>query len=267
MPSSNPLLSLSVLLLLCTRAAWGLTGLIVPLYVYPTNNKACDQWASIISALSAAPHTVPTIFVINPQSGPGPAGSQPTTDYQQCIPRLRASAGGSATLVGYVPTGFGQRDSGAINADVDTYKGWASAYAMQGIFYDEASQAAGDEPFYQSIVTHAKNAGLSFTVLNPGAVPDSGYFAFADVICTAEAFYKGFSVSSLTISAAAPASKQAVILHDAPRSPSNLSAVIQQVSSAGVGWFYATNGLQTGNTYGSVPPFFATELNDLAALA
>ena len=71
------------------------TGLIVPLYAYPTN----PTWNALIQAKQSHPN-VPIIAIINPNSGPG-SSSDPS--YVSGIASLQ-SAG--ISVVGYVPTGY-----------------------------------------------------------------------------------------------------------------------------------------------------------------
>jgi Spherulation-specific family 4 len=104
-------------------------------------------------------------IIINPNSGPGAAGSQPDTNYQACIAQLRtaAAANGNLKVLGYVPTGYAAASSAGVMSEIDTYSQWSSAYRPDGIFFDEVSQLAADLPLYQSYSSRVHNDfGTSF---------------------------------------------------------------------------------------------------------
>lgn len=101
---------------------------------------------------------MPFYIIINPNSGPGAAGSQPdATSYQGCIPQLKSHS--NVKLVGYVPTQDGSRSNSKVNADVSTYAGWASAYSLDGIFFDEVNPTSN---LLSKYTTFANTARQSF---------------------------------------------------------------------------------------------------------
>ncbi len=116
----------------------------------------------LASGDSPVPHsikahpTVPFWAIINPNSGPGRSGSQAPTEYQQCIPKLRAS---NVVVLGYVPTSYGatKRKAG-VTADVNTYAGWKAAYKPDGIFFDEVSGKSADLATYTTFASHARSS-------------------------------------------------------------------------------------------------------------
>src|SRR5438445_5293707 len=74
------------------------TGLVIPLYTYPTDGT----WTAVLNAKNA--HlTVPFIAVINPNNGPGSALDQ---NYLQGIKGFQASG---IIVLGYVATGYGSK--------------------------------------------------------------------------------------------------------------------------------------------------------------
>src|ERR1700733_3548426 len=73
------------------------TGLIVPLYSYPTN----PTWSALIEAKLSYPN-VPIIAIVNPDSGPG---KSPNPDYVLGVASLQKAG---IVVVGYVPTGYGR---------------------------------------------------------------------------------------------------------------------------------------------------------------
>ena len=146
-----------------------LSGSIVPLYTYPSD----PSWTAIISAAKAHP-SVHVIAIINPNSGPG-AGTD--AEFTKGAGNL-VKAG--IVPIGYVSTDYGKRGEPAVKADIDK---WRSAYpSVSGIFFDEESNSAGEEPFYRNVSSYAKSKGFTLTVGNPGTgVPDS-YLDTVDIM-------------------------------------------------------------------------------------
>lgn len=103
--------------------------------------------------------SVPFTLIVNPASGPGAANSQPDPNsYQGCIPRLKAVS--NAKVIGYVPTGGGQRSQADVEQDIATYAGWASAYRPEGVFFDQVESSAALLSLY---TTYAQDVRSSFS--------------------------------------------------------------------------------------------------------
>ncbi len=141
------------------------TGIIVPLYSYPGS-----YWNQVIQAKNAHP-SVPIIAVVNPNNGPG---SSIDSTYVSSIQQLQ-SAG--ITVLGYVYTGYGSRSTSSAEADATTYHNW---YNLSGIFFDEMSNAAGDESYYSTLTQYVKSHGMTMTVGNPGTDTLSSYVGTVD---------------------------------------------------------------------------------------
>ena len=108
------------------------------------------------SASITAHPSVPYYAVINPNSGPGDANTQPGLEYQQCIPILKA-ASSSVTVLGYVATFEADSAKAAgVLQDVHTYAQWDSSYGVQGIFFDQVSGATADFAAYQNYTGEAR---------------------------------------------------------------------------------------------------------------
>ena len=154
-------------------AAHSAVGLLVPLYTYPTDGT----WSALVTAEDAHP-TVDIVAVINPNSGPGTSKS---TDYATGITTLETAG---IVVVGYVPTGYGTKPYSAlatVEAAIDAY---VSFYPnIQGIFFDEMSDLAGEQSYYQSIATYVTSKGLKLTIGNPGAnVPTALVGIFTNLV-------------------------------------------------------------------------------------
>ncbi|GAC95022.1 spherulin 4-like cell surface protein [Pseudozyma hubeiensis SY62] len=112
--------------------------IILPLYIYPEG----DAWNPLFTAIKNNPTAAFTI-VINPDSGPG-QGTDPGADYSDNIKKLRATADTNQILelVGYVATGYGDKDPGLVKSQVLQYHNWTSAIRPDGIFFDETSTSS-----------------------------------------------------------------------------------------------------------------------------
>lgn len=146
--------------------------LLIPAYVPPN------------AVLELARAVRPALVVVNPASGPGPG---PEEGYRTAVRQLQR---GGTRVLGYVPTGYGTRDPAQVTADIDRYASW---YRVDGIFLDEASGAAEQLTHYRALAEHVRAAGRRLVVLNPGVVPDRGYFDIADVVVTFEGPYTAYA--------------------------------------------------------------------------
>lgn len=147
-------------------AAVKTTGIILPLYTDPPST----YWNMVINAKTLHPQ-VPMIVTINPDNGPGSFINQ---NYTQLIHELK-SAG--ITVLGYIPTDQGRKDSTAVMKNIDEYRAW---YAVNGILFDEMPTTTGKEAYYKSLNDFAKSQGLSITVGNPGAAIPESYVGILD---------------------------------------------------------------------------------------
>ena len=99
---------------------------------------------------------MPFYAIINPDSGPGGANTQPGAEYQQCIPILQA-ASDNVVVLGYVASRDADPSKASgVTQDVNTYAGWNEAYRVDGIFFDQVSGTSADFSTYQDFVSHAQ---------------------------------------------------------------------------------------------------------------
>ena len=155
---------------------------------------------------------MPFYAIINPDSGPGGANTQPGAEYQQCIPILQA-ASDNVVVLGYVASWDADPSKASgVTQDVNTYAGWNEAYRVDGIFFDQVSGTSADFSTYQNFVSHAQQTfdfvrapfrrkgstlrhplHIMQIALNPGtAVSDTAYYGLADILLTAENFFDDF---------------------------------------------------------------------------
>jgi hypothetical protein len=157
------------------------TGLLVPMYIYPSDIHHNSAYNRLIE-LKRRYETVPMWVILDPASGPG---EQVDANYSKAIDRLR---GAGCVVLGYVTTSYSKRRQADVRKDIDR---WLKMYPrIHGIFFDEMiyedTQAAVR---YQSALNHyAHDAGCWPTVANPGADTPSRYFTdeAADVIVVHE---------------------------------------------------------------------------------
>ncbi|KAH7341094.1 Spherulation-specific family 4 [Rhizoctonia solani] len=252
--------------MIIARAALA-SGVIFPLYLYPGDN--CVSWTKAFSVATAHPN-LPFYFIVNPNSGPGDLYTQPDANYQACVPKLRSAANPNVKLIGYVATKYGNKAESTVQAEVDTYAQWNSAYKLDGIFYDEVLAESSARSRYSGYTSYAKSKiPNAFVSLNPGTKPtDNEFYKFADQIMSVEAYYKDFSPSLYTIGSSTPAAKQAFILTDSP-STLPTSTINQIIKTDKIGALYITDDMQANgqNPYDSFPSYWTGFLDAVQAAA
>jgi hypothetical protein len=149
------------------------SGTIVPLYSNPSD----PAWKAIVTAKKAHP-SVTVRAIINPDSGPG-ASKDP--EYLAGIASLD-SAG--IIVLAYVATTYGKKAPAAAKGEIDTYASWYPG--LKGIFFDEMSNTAGDEAYYQGLDGYAKGKGVGITVGNPGTDTLASFVGTVDTILVYE---------------------------------------------------------------------------------
>jgi hypothetical protein len=152
-----------------TETDFSKTGIYIPLYVYPANT-GWHQWEILIRSKLAHP-SVPFVVVINPSNG---VGMNKDNNYVNGIKHLQ-SAG--ITVIGYVYTGYGTRDIDVVKLEIEKYRDW---YDVDGIMFDEMSNKAGNETYYEILARHAKSNGMRLTKGNPGTLMPSSYTSTVD---------------------------------------------------------------------------------------
>jgi len=211
--------------------------------------------------VAASGSLVPTVAIINPDSGPG---SGPDSSYTSGMNTL-ANAG--VDMVGYVHTSYGARAMADVKADVDVY---AEKFPhVIGIFVDETATSSSDLSYYTELYEYIMSfPGYKYTILNPGAVPAAGYSAAATQIVTYEDTASGFA-SSQNPSGASCSNKDAyAVISYSASSASSMESVVQTAISKGYyGWVYATSGTLSGNTYGTLPSYYAQMASYIASSA
>jgi hypothetical protein len=215
------------------------TGVIVPLYTYPTSST----WDAMISAKTAHP-SVPIVAIINPSSGPG---TSMDSKYSDGIKKLQAAG---ITVLGYVYTSYTSRSTNVVKADIDSYKSWYPS--LSGIFFDEMANWAGGESYYKTLNDYAKSKGFTFTVGNPGADTISSYVGTVDNII----IYESAGAPTLSSIGGWHTNYDKANFSIIPYAISSLDDAYVDSSSDYVGYMYITND-DLPNPWDSLPPYFA----------
>ncbi|KAL3459624.1 Spherulation-specific family 4 [Aspergillus heterothallicus] len=222
------------------------SSVIFPLYIYPESNST---WGPLYEAILTHPE-LEFLVVVNPQSGPGDSAS-PDEAYQQAIRQLDTYP--NVQKVGYVRTGYAERNITEVLADISTYSGWqaqSAQLAMEGIFFDEAPhQYAADTVEYMNRINQAvKNAtgltGERTVIHNPGTIPDSRLeVPNTDITVVFEQSYDHYETSqkaALAQEKDPDRDSWAYIFHSVPQmSNSSLESFVDDISRKAA-WLYLT---------------------------
>jgi hypothetical protein len=200
-----------------------------------------------------------TLVVMNPNSGPG---SMRQAAY---VSAVRAAQAAGITVVGYVDTRFAHAPLSAVEAQVDDYHSW---YAVNGIFFDDASTSCAKEPYYATLDGYVDAlGGAETTILNPGTATSRCYASAADILVTFEGSYSQYlhSYSEPAWVAQYPPSRFWQIIYDAPTAAA-LNHAVTLSRGRRVGYLYVTRE-RLPNPYGSLPRvrYWGEELADVGA--
>lgn len=221
-------------------------GVVVPAYFAPRSTAA---WTAVASSRRAV-----SWVIVNPQNGPGPA---PLPGYRRLVDRLRRAG---ERVLGYVPTRQGRIGAARPLAAVARYRKW---YGVRNAFFDEAPSGPGPEPLYRRLVA-AVHAQHGFAVLNPGTVPATGYFRFADAVVTFESTAARYERTSRRPRSLAgiPARKIWNIVLQAP--PNALARVMEVAADRRAGGLYVTDE-GPPNPYDHLPSYWPSEVRGVAS--
>ncbi len=219
------------------------TGVMVALYTYP------DSTWDIVAQAKAAHPSVPVVAIINPNNGPG---SSRDSNYVSGIQKLHAAG---VVVLGYDATGYTSRGTGAVESDINT---WKSLYSIDGIFFDEMSNVAGDENFYSTVSHYAKSQGYAMTVGNPGTDTLPSYIGTVDNLM----IYENPGLPVLSILQGWHASYDKSNFSMIAFGVGSISTSFLASASNTVGYIDLTND-NLPNPYDSLPPYFATLVADL----
>jgi len=223
----------------------GSTGVVVPLYTYPTDSS----WASLIKIKQSYP-SIPIIAIINPNSGPG------NSQDPNYVSGIRQLQGKGIIVLGYVHTSYGSRSVNTVESEIKNYKSW---YGVNGVFFDEMSSLGSKLSYYQGLAVFAKSLKFTMTMGNPGTTVASSLVGVFSNLCIYE--NPGMPTTG-DIDGYTSYGKQgfSYIAYGVSGMPSQ--AVIKGTTTY-VGYIYITN-LGGSNPYNGLPSYLT---NEVAALA
>ena len=170
-------------------------------------------------------------------------------------------------VVGYIYTGYGQRDPALVRKEVDAV---FRNYLVDGIFFDEvptdcgARSAAGSNyRYYQDLADHVRRnqVGGRIVILNPGTQPsDDCWMSIANILVTAESSSLNDYVQNYqpqTWFHLYPPDRFWHIVYAVP-SIAQLNEVIDLSRKRGAGWIYVTDR-GASNPYDQPPSYWSLE--------
>jgi len=209
-----------------------------PGYVYPDNwNADNSAWWRFGDQASPGADGSGSIAIANPASGPGTATNP---DWVEAINYVRNRG---HRVVGYVHTSYGARAVADVKAEVDA---WYSLYMVDGIFVDEMSNTATDQPYYRDVFEHVHaRPGDHLVVGNPGAAATTDWQVHGETkIANIVAIFEDTEAHYLTWSPPAwvanyPAGRFAHLVHTV--TSGSAAAMRAHAETANAGWVYATD--------------------------
>lgn len=222
--------------------------LMVPLYTYPG-----ASW----DLVAASGRTVPTVAIINPNSGPG---NGPDSSYNTYMTKLN-NAG--VEMVGYVHTLYGARDINLVKSEINIY---ATQFPLVvGIFLDEAAATDAQLPYYQQLYSYIMGMpGWKYDIINPGTIPTPGYLNAATQIVSFEDVHTKFAASATPSYASCNNKDKFAVITYGATSSGMTSAVAAAKSKGYYGWFYITDGAGGCCTYNALTSYYASMATTVA---
>ena len=215
--------------------AWAITtaratSIILPLYIYPLSGA----WTPVFNAISSTP-SVHWQVVVNPNSGPGPANTYPSSDYITALKQLNSYP--NVETIGYVRTNYTNRPLSQVTTDVQTYAHWAtyttSNISVNGIFFDEAPYANLAAPIQymsnaSSFAYDTIPTANTKVVFNPGTSATAvQYFNYADTIVEFEDYYTAYkNQTTINTFPSGGRTQSAVLVHTYTGSTATLQSLV-----------------------------------------
>ncbi|KAG5913638.1 hypothetical protein E4U42_000958 [Claviceps africana] len=256
-----PFVALSLLVVAAWTALASATGVLLPLYLYPSSkfNDGAANWNPVVAAASSSP-SLPFLTVVNPSNGPGRTGRPGDGDANYVTGVSRLNTLRNVKTIGYVRTNYSAAPMAELKANMSIWKSWSTYpsanISMHGIFLDES--AANAAYMAEAAAFARKTFGPSATVVcNFGTAAPEAYYDVCDVVvafesclnCALGPRYR----SGETIRASIPARRRAraavIVNHFAGRAfdgsvadEALLGRYAADVKREGVGWAYFCSG-------------------------
>ena len=144
------------------------TGLLIPLYVYPTDGGNIPEYLDLIS-LKNSYQTVPLYVIINPGIIPA---STLDLNYETAIKRLKSC---NTKIIGYVATTYTSAAVSYVKNQIDT---WVNLYDIDGMMFDEMTSDINQSHYnyYTDLTDYCHTKNLYPVIGNAGTTVPSGYF-------------------------------------------------------------------------------------------
>jgi len=225
------------------------TKLIVPLYTYPDSG-----WTTVANGASL----VPTLVIINPNSGPG---TGPDANYNAGMAKLHAAG---AEIVGYVHTSYGTRAMADVKADIAQY---ASEFPLlSGIFIDESASTDEYVSYYTEVYEYIMTfPGWKYDIINPGTVTTAGYMQASTQIVAFEDSASLFASSSNPSYASCAVKDHFAMIGYAASQSAMQTSISAAISKGYYGWVYVTDGASGGETYNVLTSYYSVQASYLAS--
>ncbi|MCJ1352359.1 MAG: hypothetical protein MMC33_002343 [Icmadophila ericetorum] len=231
---------------LSTALTTGATSVLVPLYIYP--NDSTGNRLPLTNKINAHQGNLTYEAVINPNSGPG--GNYPNSGYITSIQNLTANY--NLWVIGYIPTGYGNRTLKVIEADIVSYAAWGK-HAPVGIFFDEVDNGmvAGSTKIITNAVASASKQGFQYPfTLKIDNIPvpsvQDAYLGAADHLVVFEQAYGNYGAQTNAIknfvdAGDATTDQISILVHDMPSAAQDKNLALMELTAK-----------FTGERYGSV---------------
>ncbi|EOO00305.1 putative cell surface spherulin 4-like protein [Phaeoacremonium minimum UCRPA7] len=234
------------------------TGVLLPLYVYPSAvyNDGAANWKPVFDAVSAHP-SVPWSVVVDPHNGPGLSGLPGDNDANYISGVSQLNAYSNVKTIGYVRTNYATSSMDELKKNITQWHDWSTYtgadIAVDGIFFDESTD---NFSYLNEAITFARTTFGSnpiTTICNFGATAPAEYYSICDIVIAFESCLNCVGApqyqSQTTISANIPSGYEplaAVIVHDftgaaydgSIADASLLATYLNTLKSDNVGWAY-----------------------------
>ena len=224
------------------------------------------QWNAWISPGSSSIG----IMIVNENNG------DDLSYYPEIAAAIRQARRKGIFVVGYVYTGYGQRDSAIVRKDID---GVFQNYLVDGIFFDEvptdcnaATPKSGTNyRYYQDLANYvrSRHAGGRIVILNPGTQPPNDcWMSLANILVSAESNgikdYTQNYQDQAWFHRYSPNRFWHIVYNVAEKS--NFDKVVSMSRERGAGWVYITDG-GSNNPYAQPPAYWSLETSQIAGQA
>ena len=250
------------------------TGIIVPLFT--ENSAALSSEVNEVVQAKLAHTVVPIIVIINPAGGPGDS-------YNPSIAvEVESMQAAGITVIGYVPTGWGEASISSIEVEMLTYLSW---YGVNGTYLDQMPNWNYNSPngawyytgpngefipaYFATLNQYGKSIGMTEVVANSGADVPVDFIGSVDAIGTFEnAYLPSLSLTAGWTSIAGVGGwhtgySKSNFMFFSYAVPSLASAYVLAASGY-MGYMYITNGTGTA-PYSTLSPYFDQMVSLLAS--